>query len=392
MQKRYALWTPLIAAMVAVGCGSNGSSGTTGNPGDTAVTDPSSGSNNTASSPSTGSSSSSTGSSGSSTGGTTTGSGTASPGTGTSTGSTTGSTAGGTTSGGTQTGTTVADLAPTYQKPAQYTTHSVTSSNSGGSPTMTAYSYTIAPATSAWSALQTVPYPVVDLHDSSQLATGNFTDANGETRMGYRFTIAPGDSPDWGGSPRVEFDSANGGDQNPSNGMPNSAGWSKGLVLEGSEMWFSWSMYLDANFSLNQQWATLFQLHAGNTNYDGSSPLNGWPNPGWPGINVEKGAIAFGLGPDATSPGQVWTGNLADYRGKWTDIAIHAKFSAGSDGLLEFYLNGKKVGTKTGANMVYVTTGGTPRWYYMKQGFYRASNATTTDTVYQTPILVSAKL
>ena len=277
----------------------------------------------------------------------------------------------------------------TYQAPTAVTTRTVASSNSGGSPSVSAYSYSVFPASGTWSPLQTVPYPVIDLGDASQFGTGTFTDAAGVSRLGYRFTIAQGQAPDWGGSPRVEFDSAAGADQNPGDGMPSPNGWAAGIVTEGSEMWFSWSMYLASDFSLTQPWATLFQLHAGNTNLDPSSPLNGWPNPGWPGINVENGAIAFGLGPDATSPGQVWVGKLADYRGKWTDIAVHAKFSAGSDGLLEFYLNGVKVGTKTGANMVYGTLNGTPRWYYMKQGYYRDASVSSTDTVYQTPILVS---
>jgi hypothetical protein len=97
------------------------------------------------------------------------------------------------------------------------------------------------------------------------------------------------------------------------------------------------------------------------------------------------------MGPDANSPEQVWTANLSDYRGKWTDLAFHAKFSTGSDGLLEFYVNGKKMGAITGNNMVYATTGGTAPWYYMKQGYYRDASVGSTDSVYMTPVVASVK-
>ena len=299
----------------------------------------------------------------------------------------------------TPTGTTQSPPAPapdptlartTYQPPTSPTTRTVASSNTGGTPTVSAYSYSVLPTEGTWSPLQTVPYQVIDLATADQLATGSFTDSDGVSRLGYRFTIGPGDSPQWGGSPRVEFDSAAPADQNPPDGMPSPNGWAAGIVTPGMEMWFSWSMLLDPSFSLSQPWMTLFQLHSGNTNYDASSPLNGWPNPGWPGLIASNDTLAFGLGPDVNSPGQVWIGKLSDYRGKWTDLAIHAKFSTGSDGLLEFYVNGVKVGTKTGPNMVYATTNGTPPWYYMKQGYYRSADVGSTDSVYQTPILVTA--
>ena len=307
-----------------------------------------------------------------------------------------GSQPGGTSTGGTPTdgGSTPTPPDPTlarttYVAPATVDTRTVASSNGGGAPNVSAYAYSVFPAVDGWSPIQTVPYPIIDLAVANQISSGTFTDTAGVSRVGYKFTIAPGDSPDWGGAPRVEFDSATGAVQNAPGGMPSPNGWADGVITSGMEMWFSWSMYLDASFALNQKWSTLFQLHPGNTNYDPNSSKNAWPNQRWPALMADAGVLSFGLGPDAASAGQVWSAKLADYRGKWTDLAFHAKFSTGSDGLMELYVNGEKVGSVTGPNLVYATLGGTPPWYYLKQGYYRDASVSTTDSVYQTPILVT---
>lgn len=276
----------------------------------------------------------------------------------------------------------VPQLSKTYEKPASSTTHSVQSSNPDHSPTVNAFSYALP------SGATTIPYPIIDLRRTEQLGTGTFTDSNGVSREGYKFTIAYGDSPLWGGAPRVEFDSASAADQNPPSGEPSSNGWGSGVIRSGDEMWFVWSMYLDPSFSTTQDWATLFQLHPGNTNWDGSSATNAWPNAAWPGVTVNGDKIGFGLGPDSTSARELWSSSVSALRGHWVDFAFHAKFSTGAQGLMEFYVDGKLAGSATGNNMPYGTTGGTAPWYYLKQGYYRAASTGSTDSVYQTPVVV----
>jgi hypothetical protein len=65
----------------------------------------------------------------------------------------------------------------------------------------------------------------------------------------------------------------------------------------------------------------------------------------------------------------------------WNNFVFHIKHSSGSDGLVEIWLNGKKIFTRNGINMYPMNTPGVkmPQW---KMGIYKSdwNGAQTTDT------------
>lgn len=65
---------------------------------------------------------------------------------------------------------------------------------------------------------------------------------------------------------------------------------------------------------------------------------------------------------------------------KWNTFIIHINHSSGSDGLIEFWINGQKIVNRSGANMYSLSTSGvtSPRW---KLGIYK-SNWNGTKTTY----------
>jgi hypothetical protein len=270
----------------------------------------------------------------------------------------------------------------TYQAPTSETTYAL---SDGNSVVVNPYQYAVPSGSAHWTPETTVNWAAVDLYSSSNLVPGTYTDANGVARLGYAFSLAQGQCPWWGCPPRVEVDSASPASQNPANGGPVPGGWSVGVLTSGMEMTFVWSVYFSSGFSTSQTWADFFQLHPGNTNV-GTNGCMDYPNNRWPQLSVNGAKLGFGLGPDTSYDG--WTDDLANYLGKWTDFAVHFKLSTGADGLMELYVNGKRVASQTGNNMPYCTTNGTP-WYYVKQGYYRDSAITGTDVLYQTPLLVT---
>jgi hypothetical protein len=292
-------------------------------------------------------------------------------------------------SAGTGTPTTGAPLAQasadptlTYQAPSgNLNTYGV---SNGNGITVSPNSYSVPSGSSLWTDPTTVTWRTVDLPGQSNFTPGSFTDSRGVSRLGYQYQLNGPQTPYWGGYPRVELDSASIADQNAPGGGPVSGGWSSGVLTEGQEIVFTWSTYFSQNLNTSQPWADFFQLHPGNSNYSYNG-CNNYPNNKWPQLTVTNGKIAFGLGPDLTFP-QVWSDNLSNYLGVWTDFALHIKLSTKSDGLMKFYVNGKLVGTQTGNNMPYCTTNGVP-WYYAKQGYYRSAAISTLDTVYQTPVM-----
>jgi hypothetical protein len=270
----------------------------------------------------------------------------------------------------------------TYQAPTSESTYAVTD---GNSLEVYPYQYAVPSGSAHWTPETTLTWRDVDLYSSNNFVPGTYTDAHGVSRLGYAFSLAQGQCPYWGCPPRVELDSAAGAIQNPSNGGPVSGGLSVGVLTAGMELTFVWSVYFANTFSTSQTWADFFQLHPGNTN-EGTNGCMSYPNNKWPQLSANGAKLGFGLGPDV--PYDMWTDNLANYVGTWTDFAVHFKLSTGADGLMELYVNGKLVASQTGNNMPYCTTNGTP-WYYVKQGYYRDSAITGTDMLYQTPLLVT---
>ncbi|MFD2247986.1 polysaccharide lyase [Pontibacter ruber] len=64
---------------------------------------------------------------------------------------------------------------------------------------------------------------------------------------------------------------------------------------------------------------------------------------------------------------------------KWNQFAFHIKHSSGSDGLLEIYLDGEKILSRSGSNMYSLSSASAPRW---KIGIYKWkwNGSKTTDT------------
>lgn len=120
---------------------------------------------------------------------------------------------------------------------------------------------------------------------------------------------------------------------------------------QDAETWYGWEIFLPADFALpargrSGDYFIITQWHRG-----GATKFKGTPN-------------AFGLSRDGTYTFHFRAGaeakaslglravKWADDRGKWTQWALHARWSAGSKGFLRLYRNRELVASHDGANWV----------------------------------------
>jgi hypothetical protein len=132
---------------------------------------------------------------------------------------------------------------------------------------------------------------------------------------------------------------------------------------EGSEVWWGWSVYLPADWVVETGYApeTIMQVAAA-----GRSPAFE--------IQVDEGSFKTytrtGYGSQGASTiSTIVTSTTPIARGTWTDFVVHAKWSSGSDGVLQVWKNGVLVVNRTGAN-VYSDWPSAP---FAKWGIYKWS-------------------
>jgi hypothetical protein len=184
----------------------------------------------------------------------------------------------------------------------------------------------------------------------------------------------------------------NGSHRSELNG-PRLSGWSRdrnGPFKSGDEAWFGFSMYIPSNWVNDAPYTPgggeiLFQLHEQPDNNNWSRNRTSFLRLIAEGGNLRW--ITYASPCKSTDgcwtsvprmagkqDGQMdWIGPMR--KGQWDDWVIHAKWSYGSDGLLEFWRNGTKVATINGPNNYNTQQAG-----YVKLGIYKWSWSNTRIT------------
>ena len=169
-----------------------------------------------------------------------------------------------------------------------------------------------------------------------------------------RFTVRPGDVPNFGGGERSEVQSSAAG----------------ALVHEGDERFYEWSVQYPENMpDVSGRYFIILQWHSSS----GSPPL---------AIDLSRGSVDIG-GDGVKSAPRRTIGPIR--RGQWVDYVLHVKFSrnAGS-GFVEAWENGKQTVQRT--NRATMVDGEN----YLKQGIYRGSNSEGTVALTMDGLRVTA--
>ena len=154
-----------------------------------------------------------------------------------------------------------------------------------------------------------------------------------------RFTVRPGDVPNFGGGERSEVQSSAPG----------------ALVHEGDERWYEWSVQYPQDMpDVSGRYFIILQWHSSS----GSPPL---------AIDLSRGSVDIG-GDGVKSAPRRTIGPIR--RGEWVDYVLHVKFSRnGGTGYVEAWENGRRTVPRT--NRATMVDGEN----YLKQGIYRGSNS-----------------
>lgn len=169
-----------------------------------------------------------------------------------------------------------------------------------------------------------------------------------------RFTVKPGDVPNFGGGERSEVQS-------------NAAG---ALVHEGDERWYEWSVQYPQDMpDVNGKFFIILQWHSAS----GSPPL---------AVDLSRGTVDIG-GDGVRSAPRRTIGPIR--RGEWVDYVLHVKFSKNKDtGFVEAWENGQQTVQRT--NRATMVDGEN----YLKQGIYRSTSASGTVSLTMDGLRVTA--
>lgn len=139
----------------------------------------------------------------------------------------------------------------------------------------------------------------------------------------------------------------------------------------GSEVWWGWSVYIPSDWVFETRWApeTIMQVVQA-----GRSPAF---SVGIDGANFYT-ETRYGYGSQGSSTiSVVQTSTTPVTRGAWTDFVVHAKWSAGDDGLLEIWKDGRQIVSRHGPT-AYRDWSSAP---YPKWGIYKWSWTTTSNSI-----------
>ncbi|MFC5141104.1 polysaccharide lyase [Actinomycetospora rhizophila] len=169
-----------------------------------------------------------------------------------------------------------------------------------------------------------------------------------------RFTVKPGDVPNFGGGERSEVQS-------------NAPG---ALVHEGDERWYEWSVQYPQDMpDVKGRFFIILQWHSAS----GSPPL---------AIDLSKGTVDIG-GDGVRSAPRRTIGPIR--RGEWVDYVLHVKFSRNAGtGFVEAWENGQQTVQRT--NRATMVDGEN----YLKQGIYRSTSSTGTVSLTMDGLRVTA--
>lgn len=157
----------------------------------------------------------------------------------------------------------------------------------------------------------------------------------------------------------------------------------------GSEVFYKFSFMIPKDYAENDLWQMFTQFHDqpdfenGETwdSYTNSLKLNKLPPP--VSLSYHNNEIIIKRNDVIDGYHVIATAKIE--KGKWVDLIYHVKWSLGKDGFIEVFKSGKSIskGKIYGPN-VYNSSGN-----YLKIGFYRDKNITTTNTLYFDEVYIS---
>jgi hypothetical protein len=210
----------------------------------------------------------------------------------------------------------------------------VVAASSSSARSVVLWSGSFEPDLSAWTALQARPggFAVVAAPAGRSGAAG-------------QFTVRPGDMPAGTSGERSEIFKRTG-------------------EKEGVESFWTWSVYFPSSFvsNRNSAWNVFTQWHQDSNH--GVQPVSFAVR----NLNGREWLYLWAWGGDRDRPTRrAWI--LAPLvRAHWYDFAFHVIWSPDRHGLVEVWLNGKRVVMPTSTPTLYENDG-----VYLKQGFYRAA-------------------
>lgn len=175
----------------------------------------------------------------------------------------------------------------------------------------------------------------------------------GRSGLAAQFTVHPGDTPAGSGGERAEIYKRTG-------------------EQEGVESYWTWSVYFPSTFASNPNtsWNVFTQWHQGSNT--GVQPVSFEVNN--TGSKEFLRLRVWGGDPEHPTR-RAW--QLAPLvRGHWYDFSFHVVWSGSKRGLVELWLDGRRVIKPTATPTLY-----TGDDVYLKQGFYRAASSLDTTVV-----------
>ena len=117
------------------------------------------------------------------------------------------------------------------------------------------------------------------------------------------------------------------------------------------ENWFRWSVYIpEETKSIRPAWTMFTQFKTSSKMDRKGCPII----PLWLNLEPEGIVVAQEVG-DCKDNRQLIVPNSKNFKGKWLDFVMHSNWSKKDDGFITLWMNGEKVWSQTGANMLKVS-------------------------------------
>ncbi len=140
-----------------------------------------------------------------------------------------------------------------------------------------------------------------------------------------------------------------------------------GSQVAGQDYWYGFSIYVPNDYQIDGNYESFLQFRTTGAASNSDQPtLSLGVRFGQPNIIKFAGAVSNGGNISGTN----W--DISTFKGKWTDFVIHAKWSSGSNGLLEIFKNEDAPVVLHGDNII------ANRIPVMRVGAYKASWKTQT--------------
>lgn len=163
--------------------------------------------------------------------------------------------------------------------------------------------------------------------------------------------------------------------------------------IEGSELWYSWSVYIPEGYNYVTNPEKRHNLHIIAQWHDqppaGGAPLLNTPPISLNYIADDKGntGIRIVYGPEGVKKQKLETPIKL---GEWVDWTFHIKWSLGNAGFAEVWKNGEKLVWEEGKDKVVGRNMFNSEPHFLKIGIYRGHGLQGTTTVYYDDVTISA--